>query len=194
MFRLLFVIALICVSGVLPWELWPAQWLMISLLWAAAVLAGARFSAMCRRLALFLPFVVAVALGVPFTQEGAWDWEWSLTILNRSLVAFFAGIWLTQALPFAELQAVLRRVCTPELVISSLAFMHRYVVVLWEELQRLKTARRARCGRMNLLRTWSTSTQLIGELLIRAWDRSERVHRAMLARGGDSRHLTGTSA
>jgi cobalt/nickel transport system permease protein len=194
MFRLFFAIAVICLSGTLPGEYWPAQLLLIVMLWAAAVISGAQFGAMLQRLVLFLPFVVGISLGVPVTQDGRWPWEWSATILCRSLVAFFAGIWLVHALPFAELQGVLRRLRTPEVFIASLAFMHRYVIVLWEELQRLKTARRARSGRTTLFRTWITSAQLIGELLIRAWDRAERVHRAMLARGGHPQQLSRSRA
>ncbi len=190
MFRLLFAIIVIGFSGTLSGEYWPVHLLFMVLLWAAAVVCGARFGAMLQRLMLFLPFVFAISLGVPFTQDGGRAWEWSATIVCRSLVAFFAGIWLMHALPFVELQGVLRRLGIPEVFIASLAFMHRYVVVLWEELQRLKTARRARSGRSTLYRTWITSAQLIGELLIRAWDRAERVHRAMLARGGRPQQLS----
>lgn len=184
MFRLLTAIAVISLSGCLPLEYWPAHVLLMAVMWGAAVACGARFDAMLRRLAVFLPFVVAVSVGVPATQDGDWAWTWSLTILCRSLVAFFAGLWLVHALPFAELLEVLRRAHAPDVFVASLAFMHRYTVVLWEELERLKTARKARCGHLSWLRTWSTSAQLIGELLIRAWDRADRVHRAMLARGG----------
>lgn len=194
MFRLILAIAVISLSGCLPLEYWPAQVLMMVLFWGAAVLQGARLDHMLRRLALFLPFVAAIGIGVPLTQEGGWAWMWSLTILCRSLVAFFGGLWLVHALPFAELLPVLRRLRVPDLFLASLSFMHRYLVVLWEELQRLKTARRARSSRLTWTRTWMTSAQLIGELLIRAWDRAERVHRAMLARGGEAKNLSGSPA
>lgn len=184
MFRLLIAISAITLSGFLPWDIWPLHVLMMVVLWGAALIAGAKSSAMLKRLVVFLPFVLAVSLGVPATQNGEWTWAWPLTILCRSLVAFFAGFWLVHALPFAELLAVLRLWHLPNVFISSLAFMHRYLVVLWEELERMKNARRSRCGQLSWIRTWSTSAQMIGELLIRAWDRAERVHRAMLARGG----------
>ncbi len=184
MLRLLTAVAVICLSGCLPLEHWPAHVLMMAVMWGAAAVRGANLSSLGRRLAVFLPFVMAISVGVPVTQEGAWAWTWSLTILCRSLVAFFSGLWLVHALPFQELLAVLRAAYVPEVFVASLAFMHRYTVVLWEELERLKTARKARSGQLSWVRTWSTSAQMIGELLLRAWDRAERVHRAMLARGG----------
>jgi cobalt/nickel transport system permease protein len=184
MWRLFTAVAVIALSGVLPLEAWPAHLLLMAVMWGAAVVRGAKLTLMLRRLGLFLPFVLAIALGVPATQDGGWAWNWSLTILCRSLVAFFAGLWLVHALPFAELPATLRVLGAPPDFVSSLAFMHRYSVVLWEELERLKRARKARSSRLSLWRRWTTSAQMIGELLIRAWDRAERVHRAMLARGG----------
>lgn len=184
MLRLFIAIAVISLSGFLTWEWWPAHCLMMVACWQAAVWCGARFDHMLRRLAVFLPFVIAIGVGVPVTQDSGLAWHWSATILCRSLVAFFAGIWLVHALPFAELLAVLRRLHVPDVFIASLAFMHRYSLVLWEELQRLKTARKARSSRLSWRRTWTTSAQMIGELLIRAWDRADRVHRAMQARGG----------
>lgn len=184
MLRLLTAVAVICLSGFLPLEHWPAHVLLMAVMWGAAAACGAKLESLGRRLAVFLPFVMAISMGVPVTQDGGWAWTWSLTIVCRSLVAFFAGLWLVHALPFQELLAVLRAAYVPEVFVASLAFMHRYTVVLWEELERLKTARKARSGQLSWVRTWSTSAQMIGELFLRAWDRAERVHRAMLARGG----------
>jgi cobalt/nickel transport system permease protein len=186
MLRLFTALAVISISGFLPLDAWPASVFLMAAMWAAAVICGARFEGMLRRLAIFLPFVVAIGLGVPATQSGQWPWTWSLTILCRAMVAFFASLWLVHALPFAELLVLLQRLRAPRVFVQSLAFMHRYSVVLWEELERLKTARRARSSGLSWRRTWMTSAQMIGELLLRAWDRAERVHRAMLARGGEA--------
>lgn len=186
MFRLFFAVAVISISGRLSLESWPAHALLMTILWAAAAACGARADLMFRRLALFLPFVLTIAIGVPATQSSGAAWTWTLTVVCRSLVAFFAGLWLVHALPFQELRGVLARLRVPAIFLESLAFMHRYSVVLWEELSRLKTARSARTGPSSRLQTWTTSAQMIGELLIRAWDRAERVHRAMLARSGGS--------
>jgi cobalt/nickel transport system permease protein len=185
MLRLFLAIAVISLSGCLSFEVWPAHCLLMVAMWSAAAICGATFGPMLRRLALFLPFVLAIGLGVPSTQDGNGAWTWTLTIVCRSLVAFFAGLWLVHALPFQELRVVLRSLHVPAIFLDALSFMHRYAVVLWEELARLKTARSARTGRLSGIPAWILSSHLIGDLLIRSWDRAERVHRAMLARGGD---------
>lgn len=185
MARLFLAIAAISLSGCLSLESWPAHVLMMTLLWATAAAYGASLVLMFRRLALFLPLVLAIAIGVPATTSSGTGWTWTLTIVCRSLVAFFAGIWLVHVLPFQELRGVLARLHVPAVFLDSLSFMHRYSVVLWEEQLRLRTARAARTGPLSGVRTWTTSARLIGELLIRAWDRAERVHRAMQARSGD---------
>jgi cobalt/nickel transport system permease protein len=57
---------------------------------------------------------------------------------------------------------------------------------LWDELRRLRSARDARdFGGGSTVREWTINAQLIGMLLLRAMERAERTHRAMLARGWD---------
>jgi cobalt/nickel transport system permease protein len=109
-------------------------------------------------------------------------------IVFRSLLAFLALIWLVNVMPFDQLLFTLRRLWVPEILIAMLAFMYRYVFVLWDELDRMRVARRARTfGDGALWLRWKASAQLIGMLLIRAMERAERVHGAMCARGWDGR-------
>jgi cobalt/nickel transport system permease protein len=69
--------------------------------------------------------------------------------------------------------------------------MYRYIFVLWDELDKMRVARRARSfGQTGLWFRWKTSAQLIGMLMIRAMSRAERVHGAMCARGWDGRVRT----
>jgi cobalt/nickel transport system permease protein len=112
-------------------------------------------------------------------------------ILFRSTVAFLAVLWLVNVMPFDQLLVTLRRLWVPAILVAMLAFMYRYAFVLWDELDKMRTARRARTlGRAGIGFRWKTSAQLIGMLLIRAMDRAERVHGAMRARGWDGRVRT----
>ncbi len=64
--------------------------------------------------------------------------------------------------------------------------MYRFVFVLWDELDTMRTARSARTfAKRGALFRWRNSAQMIGMLLIRALGRSERVYGAMCARGWD---------
>ena len=53
------------------------------------------------------------------------------------------------------------------------------------ELDRMATARRARTFNRRDSLAWSLLTGLIGMLFLRTFERAERVHGAMLARGWD---------
>jgi cobalt/nickel transport system permease protein len=67
-----------------------------------------------------------------------------------------------------------------------LLFLHRYIFVLTGEAQRLSTARSLRSGgrqRVGL----TLYAGLLGHLLLRAFERAQRIHLAMLARGFDGR-------
>ncbi len=85
--------------------------------------------------------------------------------------------------PFPKLLTALRRLGAPLMLVATLQFMDRYRHVLLNELNRMATARRARNfnGRHNL--SWKLLTGLIGLLFLRTFERAERVHDAMVARG-----------
>ena len=72
------------------------------------------------------------------------------------------------------------------MLVAMLAFMYRYIFILWDELARLRHARDARdFGFGSFRMRWVANAQLIGLLLLRAMERAERTHHAMLARGWD---------
>ena len=180
-------LAVIMVASLIPLELWPAQGLLLAVVFAGLSIARVTTGYLARRLALFLPMLLVFGLSVPITQinQGA-AWSWMLGLWLRCTIAFLAGLWLIHVLPFPELLATLLRWRCPILMVAMLAFMYRYIFILWDELARLRHARDARdFGRGSLKMRWTTNAQLIGLLLLRAMERAERTHHAMLARGWD---------
>lgn len=108
-----------------------------------------------------------------------------LTLLAKDTLAFLATVLLVQVTPFRTLLAAMRRLGVPAVLVSTLQFMYRYLFVLTEELDRMVTARRARTFRRSGRLDWGLLTGLVGVLFLRAFERGERVHAAMLARGWD---------
>jgi cobalt/nickel transport system permease protein len=106
-----------------------------------------------------------------------------LTILAKNSLAFLAMLLLVNVTPFRKLLVAMRRLGMPLVLVSTLQFMYRYVHVLADELDRMIKARRSRTfghsGRLD----WGLLTSLIGVLFIRAFERGERVHGAMVSRG-----------
>ncbi len=176
----------ILAAGLIPLERWPAQGLLLAVVFTGLSLAGVTMRYLARRLALFLPLLLVFGLSIPVASGDRLAWNWTISLWLRCTVSFLAGLWLIHVLPFRELLSVLRRWRCPVVFVAMLGFMYRYVFILWDELRRLRNARDAReFGGGSRWRQWSTSAQMIGLLLLRAMERAERTHRAMLARGWD---------
>jgi cobalt/nickel transport system permease protein len=108
-----------------------------------------------------------------------------LTILAKNSLAFLAMLLLVNVTPFRKLLAAMRRLGLPAALLATLQFMYRYLHVLFDELDRMILARRSRTFRRSGRLDWGLLTGLIGILFLRAFERGERVHAAMLARGWD---------
>jgi cobalt/nickel transport system permease protein len=63
--------------------------------------------------------------------------------------------------------------------------MYRYIFVFQDEALRMKRARDARSREGNVFWHINSLGSIIGSLFIRAYERGERVYKAMLARGFD---------
>jgi cobalt/nickel transport system permease protein len=105
------------------------------------------------------------------------------SILIKNGLALLAMLVLAGSTPFPKLLVALRRLGVPPLLVATLQFMDRYRHVLVAELDRMATARRARTFRRRRTLPWSLLGGLIGMLFLRTFERAERVHGAMLARG-----------
>jgi cobalt/nickel transport system permease protein len=190
-FKLVATVAIVAIGVSVPIRYWPVEGALASLLFVAHALAEIPLAYVARRLAIFLPMVVMLSLSLPLAQGFQAGWEIGFAILVRSTVAFLATLWLVNVMPFDQLLVTLRRLWVPEALVAMLAFMYRYIFVLWDELDKMRVARRARTfGSGGLRQRWRISTHLIGMLLIRAMERAERIHGAMCARGWDGRVRT----
>ena len=107
------------------------------------------------------------------------------TLLAKDSLAFLATVLLAQVTPFQKLLIAMRKLGVPGTLVATLHFMYRYLFVLTEELDRMLQARRARTFHRSGRVDWGLLTGLIGRLFLRAFERGERVHNAMLARGWD---------
>ncbi len=125
-----------------------------------------------------------VAQSHPARTQLGWAVVW-LSILAKNSLAFVAVLTLAGTTPFPKLLDGLRRLGMPAVLVSTLHFMNRYTHVLTSELARMTQARRSRTFKRSGRLDWGLLTGLIGNLLVRSFERGERVHAAMLARGWD---------
>ncbi|MDY6844080.1 MAG: cobalt ECF transporter T component CbiQ [Thermodesulfobacteriota bacterium] len=78
----------------------------------------------------------------------------------------------------------LRHLYIPDKLVQLFFFCYRYIHVIHIEYSRLRNAMKIRCFKPQTnIHTYKTYAYLIGLLLIKSYDRSERVYKAMLCRG-----------
>jgi cobalt/nickel transport system permease protein len=82
-----------------------------------------------------------------------------------------------------DLIAGLQRLRVPSLIITIATLMLRYVEVIVDEARRMRIARISRGHDPRFLWQVGATARSIGTLFIRAYERGERVHIAMLSRG-----------
>lgn len=119
------------------------------------------------------------------TREGVYV---SLRITIKSNAILLAFIALIATTPVATLGAALGRLRVPEKIIHLLLLSYRYIFVMEEEYRRLIRSTAVRGFRPSTrLHTYRTFAYLVGMLFVRASERAERVHMAMLCRGFSGR-------
>ncbi len=106
-------------------------------------------------------------------------------IVAKNSLAFLAMATLVHVTPFRALLAAMGRLGLPPVMVSTLQFMERQVHILSDELGRMVQARRSRSFRRAGRLDFGMLAGLIGMLFLRSFERGERVHAAMLARGWD---------
>ena len=138
-----------------------------------------------RLLAFFVLFGFFTFMIAPAHPERARYGLWvvAASILVKNSLALLIMLVLAATTPWHKLLAALRKLGIPPVLVATLQFMDRYRHVLMEEFERMSTARRARTFDRGGSLAWSLLTGLLGLLFLRTFERAERVHGAMVARG-----------
>jgi cobalt/nickel transport system permease protein len=140
-----------------------------------------------RRVLGLAPFAALLTTPVPLARGWHAGWEPAALLLCRALTAFALMTVLVCTTPVPALLTAMRRLRVPALPVSVAAFMYRYLFVLAGELERMRRAKLARSFRADRRGDWKLLPRFIAVLFVRAFERADRVHSAMCARGWDGR-------
>ncbi len=142
---------------------------------------------------IFLPFTYRGEAWFTFgplqgTREGV---VFALQITVKCNAILLALIALLATTPIVTLGHAMGRLRIPDKVVQLFLFTHRYIHVIVQEYDRLTNAMRARgfVPRTNM-HTYRSYAYLVGMLLVRSYDRAERIHKAMLCRGFHGKYHT----
>ena len=207
--KFVLTVAFILTTSLTPLGAWPVYILLLALVLSMEILSDLGVGYVLKRASLALPFVLAAAPLI-FTTEGtilfsiglgSWNLNASMEGVERfanvalkSWISIQAAIVLASSTPFPDLLHAMRAVRIPRLLVAMIGLMWRYLFVLADEALRLMRARAARSGipeparhRTGGTLAWRARVAggMAGNLFLRAFERSDRIYVAMLARGYD---------
>jgi cobalt/nickel transport system permease protein len=188
---LAFIVAVVsfdrtAVAALLPFAAYPVLLAVQGDVPAAPVL---------RKLLLASPFALMVGMANPLLDRApmlvagdatlAAGWVSFASILLRFALTAGAALVLVAGTGLYALCIALGRLGVPGVFTAQLLFLFRYAFVIGEQAARMSAARELRAGgRRARLAEWAP---LAGHLLLRAFERAQRIQQAMIARGFDGK-------
>ena len=121
-------------------------------------------------------------LGVPIS----WGWISFFSIMLKFFLTIASALLLIATTSFPGICHSLQKIGMPDIFVSQLLFLYRYIFVLVEEAMKIVRARDMRSFNKKG-HNMKTFTHLIGTLFLRTMERAERVYQAMLSRGFNGR-------
>ncbi|MCR5387936.1 MAG: cobalt ECF transporter T component CbiQ [Lachnospiraceae bacterium] len=149
------------------------------------------FGLILKRSAVALPFVVFAGISNVIFDRNIALYLGSIpvsggmlslvTLVLKTVFTVSAVLILVSLTPFNKLTAELRRIHVPNLLVSLIEMIYRYITVLGEEASNMITAFRLRSNGLKWPRAKDFGS-FVGQLLIRSNDRAERVYNSMICR------------
>ena len=120
-------------------------------------------------------------LGLPFAIEGL---RLSVLIVVKAIAIVLIAFVVFGSKRFDINMVALQRLKCPSLVVQILLFTYRYIFLFLDEMRRMDTAMKARgfVKKANIY-TLKIMGGFIGTLLIRSFERTDRIYKAMLSKG-----------
>lgn len=213
--KFVLTVAFILTASLTPVAAWPVYILLFALILSIEILSGLGVGYVLKRASLALPFVLAalpvifttkgmalfsLSLGASTLTASLEGLARFVSVALKSWLSVQAAIILASSTPFPDLLQAMRAIRIPRLLVAMFGLMWRYLFVLADEALRLMRARAARSGvsrgdqpdarpkvREGGSLAWRAHVTggMAGNLFLRAFERSDRIYMAMVARGYD---------
>jgi cobalt/nickel transport system permease protein len=191
--KLLALVGFMLLVVATPRDWYPAFAVYAAVLLAVVIASRVPPTYLGKRMVVELPFAL-FALLVPFVANGPQVDVLGVSVSEPGLVAaggllvkgtlgVLASLTLAATTEPDDVLRGLQRLRMPDVLVQIMGFMIRYLDVVTGEMGRMTTAMRSRGCDPRSPRHWGTLARSLGALFIRAYERGERVHLAMLSRG-----------
>jgi cobalt/nickel transport system permease protein len=172
---------------------WLAFVLFFAIIIAVTLIAKLPIVIIAKRSLIEIPFVLFAFL-MPFFGSGEKIDFGPLSLYKEGLLSgasiiakgtlgVLVAINLSATTTAREILRGLEILKLPAAMVQIFAFMLRYVNVVNDEMQRMAIARAARGFEATGIKQWPVLATAAGALFVRSYERGERVHLAMIARG-----------
>jgi cobalt/nickel transport system permease protein len=180
--------------------------LAVAWMWGlATLLAGLPVAVFGRILLTEVTFLIltttGVAVSISTKAPTMADWIWrvgpfwtssslealelAFRLVTRALGGAAAMNLLALTTPLVDLVELFRRLGVPPLLIDVMTVMYRFVFVLLDSLDRMRTAQESRLGYSSFRRSIQSAGLLASRLFIDAYQRSRNLQKALESRGYD---------
>lgn len=178
------------ISGLLPYVFYPVVIFALAELPAVPIL---------KRVLMVEPFIIGIGIMNPLFDNNtvmiggiaiSRGWITFLSIFIKSGLTVVVCILLVATTGMDKLAAALRMLRVPKIFVLQLLMTYRYISVLMEEVYRMQRAYSLRApGHKGVhARVWGS---FAGQLILRTFERAQRVYRAMVLRGFTGEYNTG---
>ena len=167
------------------------------------ILAGISFRKLFNRLVAINTFIFVLWIFLPFSHPGQPVFSifsltatregflYTLSITLKANAIFLATIAILGTSEVTSLAHALVHFKISAKLVHLFFFFYRYISVLHEEYRRLRNAMAIRSFQpATNIHTYRTYGYLVGMLIVRSYERSQRIYKAMLCRGSSGKfHL-----
>jgi cobalt/nickel transport system permease protein len=179
-----------------PSDIYPAFAAYLTVVVLVVRVAGVPAAFLLKRMVVEVPFLVFAVL-IPFVSYGPRTELLGVSVSEPGLVAaaglvmkgtlgVLASLTLAATTEPAHVLRGLERLRMPAQLVQIMGFMIRYLDVVGAEMGRMRVALLSRGFSPRNPRHWPVLARSLGALFIRSYERGERVHLAMLSRGGST--------
>lgn len=172
-------------AALLPFALFPIVFAALGEVPPALILRKLLIaSPFALMIGIFNPLLDRTPLLAIFQIEISGGWLSFCSLLLRFSLTVSMALILVAGTGFHNVCVGLARLGLPKVFTTQLLFLYRYAYVLAGEAARMNAARELRAGGVRRL-SLAVYGSLLGHLLLRALERAQRIHLAMVSRGFD---------
>ena len=173
--------------------------LFLLLIFILIYLSRISFSFVLKKSLIIIPFVLMIAIFIPFFKKGEIAGAYSFGSLKlsvsydgllilwnvfiKSFLSVLIMILLVSSTKFIDMLKALEKLRCPKLIIMIMSFMYRYIFVFIDELLIMNQAKESRMVGKKWWFNIKTLANMIGSLFVRSYERGESVYLAMCSRG-----------